>query len=182
MCAVSTEDPSAPIDRTPPTLNSDTSQRNPGLGARVVGATLTMAAILGVTVVAVSVAIAVGPDAGEEPAVPTPPPAGSSYSSVSVTGKPIPGGGPLTVAFPDTGRIALGAGCNRHIGAVDFGPDSVTIGQLASTLMACPPPRDAADAWLSDFARGPLTWRRDETTLTLSGPDSAVVLTEAPPT
>lgn len=37
----------------------------------------------------------------------------------------------------DGGRIGGNAGCNRFMGAID---DDGTIGPLATTMMACPPP------------------------------------------
>ncbi|GAA4749942.1 META domain-containing protein [Gordonia alkaliphila] len=94
---------------------------------------------------------------------------GKTYLSTEVTGPAIPGGGPMELTFPQPGRIAATAGCNRHMGEVTFDGSTMTPGQLASTMMACPGPAEQADAWLADFLSGPLTWSlADDTTLTLS--------------
>lgn len=138
-----------------------------------------MAGILAITAIAVSLTVA---GAGADPPSATPPPAASTFTSTSVTGVPIPGDGPLRVAFPEPGRIAMNAGCNQHIGTAEFEQDTLVIGPLASTMMACAPPRDEADTWLSHFAQGPLTWHRHDRTLTLSSPDTRVVLTQDPTT
>ncbi|WP_440713006.1 META domain-containing protein [Gordonia sp. FQ] len=92
---------------------------------------------------------------------------GKTYLSTAVTGAQIPGGGPLEVAFPQAGRLTATAGCNRHMGEVTVDSDTMTAGALASTLMACPGPAGQADAWLSDFFAGPLSWQLTGDTLVL---------------
>ncbi|GAC49921.1 hypothetical protein GOACH_18_00450 [Gordonia aichiensis NBRC 108223] len=104
---------------------------------------------------------------------------GKNYSSTSVTGTQIPGGGPLQVAFPEAGRISATAGCNRHNGAATFVEDTFTTEKLATTMMACPPPRDGADTWLSDFLSGSVTWKLSGETLTLTHSSTTVVLTQS---
>lgn len=103
---------------------------------------------------------------------------GKTYLSTSVTGPEIPGGGPLELSFPQAGRIAGTAGCNRHMGEVSFDGDTMTPSQLAATMMACPGPRADADAWLSALLDGPLTWEVSGDKLTLSRGDQTVELTE----
>jgi uncharacterized lipoprotein YbaY/heat shock protein HslJ/uncharacterized lipoprotein NlpE involved in copper resistance len=46
-------------------------------------------------------------------------------------------------------RVAGTAGCNRMMGGVDTGANSIAFGQMAMTMMACPPPLDALER---DFA------------------------------
>ena len=65
---------------------------------------------------------------------------GKTFTSTSVDGAAIPGGGPLMLTFPEPGRVSLTAGCNRHIGPVTVDKTTLTIGELASTMMACPHP------------------------------------------
>lgn len=103
---------------------------------------------------------------------------GKTYLSTAVSGTPIPGDGPLEVTFPQAGRIAATAGCNRHMGEVTFTGDTMAPQQLAATMMACPGPRADADQWLSNFLNGPLTWSTSGTTLTLNRGDQTVELTE----
>ncbi|MCH5642677.1 MULTISPECIES: META domain-containing protein [unclassified Gordonia (in: high G+C Gram-positive bacteria)] len=103
---------------------------------------------------------------------------GKHYSSTAVTGTPIPGGGPLVIDFPSAGRIALTAGCNRHIGSVRIEGSTMRIGPLMSTRMACPGPRAGADAWLANFTKAPLNWYSVGQALVLTGPTNQVLLTE----
>ncbi|WP_241385857.1 META domain-containing protein [Rhodococcus sp. CH91] len=101
---------------------------------------------------------------------------GRTFVSTDVTGTPIPGGGPLVVEFPEDGRIAATAGCNRFSGAADLADGTVKTENLASTMMACSPDRDGSDAWLSSlFGAGP-RWSLDGTTLTLTTDDTTVAL------
>ncbi|QHN26638.1 META domain-containing protein [Gordonia pseudamarae] len=103
---------------------------------------------------------------------------GKRFTSTSVDGAAIPGDGPLVITFPEEGRVSLTAGCNQHIGTVTVDPTRLTFGTLASTQMACPPPRDGADAWLADFTDKPLTWSLDGPELTLKDGPRTVVLIE----
>ncbi len=106
---------------------------------------------------------------------------GKNYSSTSVTGTPIPGDGPMQVSFPETGRISATAGCNRHNGSLTFIDDTFRTDNLATTMMACPPPRDGADKWLTDFLSDSVTWDLEGNTLTLTHGDTKVVLNEGSP-
>lgn len=108
---------------------------------------------------------------GSDGTAPAPGPSslvGTTFLSTGITGAPIPGGGPLEVTFPNPGRIAATAGCNRHLGEVTFDGTTMTAGPLASTMMACPGPRGEADAWITDFFAAPLDWSTpSRTTLVL---------------
>ncbi|GAC56041.1 hypothetical protein GOHSU_02_01880 [Gordonia hirsuta DSM 44140 = NBRC 16056] len=107
---------------------------------------------------------------------------GKTYLSTSVTGEQIPGGGPLEVSFPQAGRIAATAGCNRHMGEVTFEGSTMTPGQLAATMLACPGPQEGADAWLSNLLSGPLTWSTTGDRLTLHRGGQTVELQRRPDT
>jgi heat shock protein HslJ/uncharacterized lipoprotein NlpE involved in copper resistance len=56
---------------------------------------------------------------------------------------------PHLVLAPDEARYAATVGCNRMLGEVETGDGTISFGQGASTLMACPPPLDALER---DFA------------------------------
>ena len=104
---------------------------------------------------------------------------GKTFTSTSVDGAAIPGGGPLMLTFPEPGRVSLTAGCNRHIGPVTVDKTTLTIGELASTMMACPPPKDGADAWLADFTDQPLKWSLHGHEVTLKdGPRTVVLIAD----
>ncbi|MFW0796848.1 META domain-containing protein [Gordonia sp. CPCC 205515] len=101
---------------------------------------------------------------------------GQTYESVAVIGGTIPGGQKLVVAFGPRGRIGLNAGCNQHAGTASMAGDQLRIGQLVSTMMACPGPRAGADRWLASFTSVPLTWRAAGPVLILSSPRQTVIL------
>jgi heat shock protein HslJ len=103
---------------------------------------------------------------------------GRSFISTAVSGTEIPGGGPLVLDFPEAGRIAATAGCNRMFGSVELTDGKLVAGQLASTLMACPPPRDGADKWVSDLLSGSPQWSLEGDTLTLASGSTTVTLTD----
>jgi heat shock protein HslJ len=42
-----------------------------------------------------------------------------------------------TLAFPEAGRVAGNASCNRFTGSAEISGDTITFGMLASTRMAC---------------------------------------------
>lgn len=55
----------------------------------------------------------------------------------------IAGGGVIdrsaaTVEFPEPGRVGGNASCNRYMGGYELDGDSITFGNLAGTMMACP--------------------------------------------
>ncbi|MCK0091007.1 META domain-containing protein [Rhodococcus sp. F64268] len=103
---------------------------------------------------------------------------GRTFISTEVNGSPIPGGGPLVVEFPEPGRLAATAGCNRFAGAVDLADSTLRSPDLASTMMACPPPRDGADGWLSSLVAESPQWSLDGDALTLTGDGTTVFLTD----
>ncbi|MGW0038621.1 META domain-containing protein [Gordonia sp. NPDC003376] len=145
--------------------------------------TVAATALMAVILVAVGVAVAAvvltdDPSGSPDATAPTPPPIGTTYRSTEVTGVAIPGDGPLEIVFPESGRVAMTAGCNRHIGEVTVDATTMVFGALASTMMACPPPHDRADSWLADFASAPIRWHREGTSLTLESARSTVVLSE----
>ncbi|MGB3708094.1 META domain-containing protein [Gordonia sp. (in: high G+C Gram-positive bacteria)] len=108
---------------------------------------------------------------------------GKTYVSDAVTGPEIPGGGPLVLGFTEnatdkTTNLHANAGCNGLGGTVTFDGDAMTASNLFGTMMACPPPREHTDKWVSDLLADPVTWALQGTTLTLSRGDQRVVLVE----
>ncbi|WP_040779993.1 META domain-containing protein [Nocardia pneumoniae] len=104
-----------------------------------------------------------------------PSPVGRTFLSTGVEGTPIPGGGPLTVSFPD-GRITADAGCNKFTGTVTLDDHVVRVSGLSTTLMACPDDRSGADEWLSGLLNSEPSWRLDDTRLTLHSDNRTVTL------
>jgi heat shock protein HslJ len=101
-------------------------------------------------------------------------PEGRTFVSVAVDGEQIPGGGPLTVGF-DRDRISTFAGCNHGSGTADLA-DGRIVTQLASTMMACPPPLRDADAWVSKFFQAGPSWSLTGDTLTLKTATTTVTM------
>ncbi|EGD53559.1 META domain-containing protein [Gordonia neofelifaecis] len=137
------------------------------------------ARVAGSAAVVIAVVGAVTGCTDDDSTVPSDPAAlvGNTYLSSQVNGPQIPGGGPLVLAFTK-GQLSANAGCNGHGGSVAFDGDTMTTGNLVGTMMACPPPRDGADRWVSNLLGSPLTWHLDDQTLTLSRGDQQVTLVE----
>lgn len=62
---------------------------------------------------------------------------GSEWQLVDLAGTPIVPGSKPTLAFPDVGRVAGNGSCNRFTGSVTVAGDTIKMGALASTRMAC---------------------------------------------
>ncbi|MGO4202456.1 META domain-containing protein [Rhodococcus sp. TAF43] len=103
---------------------------------------------------------------------------GHTYLSVAVTGTAIPGGGPLEVAFPEKGNIAMSAGCNRGVSSVDLSGGVVKTGPIATTMMACPGDLAGADKWMTDLFATQPSWTLTGDILTLSSPGTTVTLAD----
>jgi heat shock protein HslJ len=106
---------------------------------------------------------------------PAPTPMGRTFVSTGVDGAPIPGGGPLTLAFKDD-RVSATAGCNTYASAVALDDHKVKVSSLAGTLMACPGDRAGADEWLIGLLNSSPGWQLDDTKLTLHGDNLTVHL------
>ncbi|MFE3052238.1 META domain-containing protein [Nocardia sp. NPDC059239] len=100
---------------------------------------------------------------------------GRSFVSTAVAGTPIPGGGPLTLAFAD-GRISATSGCNTATGPVDLQGNTIQVGEMATTLMACPGDLAGADGWQDGLLRSQPTWTLAGDTLTVKGNGSTVTM------
>lgn len=103
---------------------------------------------------------------------------GREFVSTEIVGTPIPGGGPLTVAFPAPERLSAYAGCNRMMGTADLSRGVVRADGLATTMMACPPPLDAADQWAQSLFAARPRWHLDGDVLTLTTSTLRVTLVE----
>ncbi|MGC0364714.1 heat shock protein HslJ [Rhodococcus sp. 27YEA15] len=101
-------------------------------------------------------------------------PSGRTYISTAVDGEPIPGGGPLTLDFTETGRVSANAGCNTSSGSVEFTDGKLIVGTMMSTMMGCTPELLAADTWTSTLLSSTPTWRLDGDTLTIKSSASTV--------
>ena len=81
----------------------------------------------------------------------------------------------------DDGQVGGVAACNSYGGEVAIDGDTITVGALSQTEMACDEPRMAAEsAYLAALGRV-ATVARDGDTLTLTGPDVELVFELEPP-
>ncbi|MFC4602381.1 META domain-containing protein [Rhodococcus kronopolitis] len=99
---------------------------------------------------------------------------GRTFVSTSVEGTAIPGGGPLTVTFPEADRIALHAGCNRASGTADLSGGVITTGPLATTMMACVGDAGMSDQWMTGFFAASPQWTLDGDALELRNGEATV--------
>ena len=113
--------------------------------------------------------------ASQADAPPEPTPMGHRYVSTEVTGIPIPGGGPLELAFHD-GRVSGTAGCNRATATVDLSGGTLKTGEIATTMMACIGDRATADEWMGNLLRSEPKWSLADDTLTLTSSDQVVTM------
>jgi len=62
---------------------------------------------------------------------------GTEWVLQDLAGTPALANVKATLAFPETGRAAGNASCNRFMGSVEISGDMIKFGALASTRMAC---------------------------------------------
>ena len=80
------------------------------------------------------------------------------------------------------GRVGGSTGCNRFTGPYTLDGDSLEIGQIASTRMACIPPADRVErSYLGALGKA-ASWRLDGEQLVLADADGAELLRYAPAT
>lgn len=60
-----------------------------------------------------------------------------SWTLNAAASKPALGNAKVTIEFAADGTVSGQGPCNRYHGSVDYGDDTVTISQVASTMMAC---------------------------------------------
>lgn len=107
---------------------------------------------------------------------------GTSWLALEVLGRGVLDGIRSTVEFPEAGRVAGQAACNRYSGAIAHSGERIdSIGPLATTRMMCPPAvMDQEQRVLEALGRA-RRLAREGTHLTLydEGGEALVRLTEA---
>jgi heat shock protein HslJ len=94
--------------------------------------------------------------------------AGKAYLSQSTTGITLAPGAVLRISFED-GRISVSGGCNGMGGDVTFDGDTMTVGPMMMTQMACDQPLMDQDSAVQAFLTAGTTVSVDGDTLTLTG-------------
>ena len=91
-------------------------------------------------------------------------PAGRGFVSTTVTEngqvRVLVAGTSLTLRFGPDGDFTASAGCNTFMGTGRFrGGRFIIVGPLASTMMACEPPRMDQERWFAEFlGSAPQAW------------------------
>ncbi|MFE1414440.1 META domain-containing protein [Streptomyces sp. NPDC085524] len=97
----------------------------------------------------------------------------------TVTSLPLEAGGKAHFVITD-GTAAGSLGCNRFSAKATVEGSMLTFGPLTSTRMACEGQVGAVERALTDlFGSGPLTWKIQDRTLTLTAPDGNGLTAEA---
>ena len=118
----------------------------------------TTAALLGTALAAATIVVASPAMAGDVPA-----PAHSQVGNWKTSTNGIP----QTLTFTKDGKVYGDSGCNRFTGGYTVKGDAITIGPLASTLMACPDPQMKAEATFLGKLQKSNHWKADSAKLRL---------------
>ena len=66
---------------------------------------------------------------------------GTSWQVESIDQEGVIDDSEVTLLFPEEGRVAGSAGCNRYFGSVTVDANSISFGNAGATMMACPEAR-----------------------------------------
>jgi len=77
----------------------------------------------------------------------------------------------------ENGEVSGTSGCNRFFGAYEVDGNSISIGPLGSTLMACPPPLMDQEFGFLTAVQSAATYKISGDTLTMSNAEGEVVVT-----
>jgi heat shock protein HslJ len=100
--------------------------------------------------------------------------AGSEWRPIRIGAEPWADETDIFVHFASDGRLAGHTGCNRFVGHYTLTGDSIEIGLLATTQMACPEPVMARERLFLAVLEGARGFARDRTELTLTDQEGAV--------
>ena len=101
---------------------------------------------------------------------------GTHWQILSIDGRPVVAGAEASLGFAD-GRISGTAGCNRLSGSFASDGNRLTVSQVATTRMMCPPELMAQEARLLELLRQSLGMRFDARgRMILSGDGEARIL------
>lgn len=80
----------------------------------------------------------------------------------------IPEGVESTLSFGEDGELMVSPGCNNGSGSYKVAGDTLVIGPIAATLMACPPPASDVEGDVLGLLQGTVTYSIDGTSLVLT--------------
>ena len=93
--------------------------------------------------------------------------AGSEWRPVRIGASDVAPDTKAFVQFKSGGELAGQGGCNRFFGRYKTEGETIEIGPIGATRMACPEPVMAAEASFLAALEAARTWARDRTTLVL---------------
>jgi heat shock protein HslJ len=103
---------------------------------------------------------------------------GRSFTSSAVEGHTLVEGTTVSLTFEE-GRVGANAGCNTMSGSYEIVDGALVVAEMLQTMMACSDDLAAQDDWLSTFLRSSPEIALVGGSLTLTGDDSSMELTEA---
>lgn len=119
-----------------------------------------------------TIAMTSKPPAADAPLTATEWTVDSTISADTVSSLPAEAAGKARFTVAADGAAAGTLGCNRFSAKATVDGATLTFGPLTSTRMACEGPVGAVERALTElFGSGPLTWRIQERTLTLTAAD-----------
>jgi putative lipoprotein len=94
---------------------------------------------------------------------------GTSWRLEDLAGESVGGDGPEgTLEFPEAGKVAGRAFCNRYFGKVEISGSSIKLGPIGSTKMACEEPAMARESRFLAALEKAERFTLDGTTLLIS--------------
>ena len=106
--------------------------------------------------------------------------AGTTFESTDVTGYDLVPDSMITIGF-EADTLGASAGCNSMSGAYAITDDTLEVGVMAATMMACGDALMAQDTWLNDFLTNGPSIAFDGETLTLTSGDATITLAARQP-
>jgi heat shock protein HslJ len=101
---------------------------------------------------------------------------GHTFAATAVSGTyTMAPGSTISLTFAD-GRVSVRGGCNNMSGSYTVNGDVLTVGTLASTMMACDQALMDQDTWLSAFLSSSPTWTYQDGVLTLTNGTDTLVM------
>jgi putative lipoprotein len=89
--------------------------------------------------------------------------AGTGWLVTTINGQAAVADAPPTLAFGVDGTVSGTGGCNQYSGPYETDGGSISIGDLASTLMLCEGAASTQETAFLNALRGATSWRIDET-------------------
>ena len=78
------------------------------------------------------------------------------------------------ITFTEDGKVYGDSGCNRFTGGYTVKGDRITIGPLASTMMACPEPRMSAEATFLTRLQAAVSYHATKRVLKIHAPKDMI--------